>query len=173
MTSKPHQEANTLSHNYWTWPDLVNTQFTPHTTRIYCNTSLERSEQSLLFFNAHSSTYVGGERQQGRVPRPAVANDWPGFLSATTSIPSELDDSASQRHRSVGGILLWLAAYVKRILHHQKSKANPLSIQTLNDRLKLKTLRGMWAKSLFVMCRCIHVTIIQLQLRCQEVPKII
>ncbi|KAK5886070.1 hypothetical protein CesoFtcFv8_017147 [Champsocephalus esox] len=50
-------------------------------------------------------------------PGPAVANERPGFHSATTSILSELDDSASQRHRSVGGILLRLAAYVK---------ANPL-----------------------------------------------
>lgn len=31
VTSKPHQEANTLySHDYWTRLDLVNTQFTPH-----------------------------------------------------------------------------------------------------------------------------------------------
>ena len=46
-----------------------------------------------------------------------------GFFSATTSILSELDDSASQRHRSVGGFLLRSAAYVKHILHHRHSAA--------------------------------------------------
>lgn len=50
-----------------------------------------------------------------------------GFLSATTSILSELDDSACQRHRSVGGFLLRLAAYVKRILRHHKKYINPQS----------------------------------------------
>lgn len=52
-----------------------------------------------------------------------------GFLSATTSILSELDDSACQRHRSVGGFLLRLAAYVKRILRHHKKYINPQSTQ--------------------------------------------
>lgn len=127
------------------WPQLLDVVNTPRLTRIRCNTSRERSEQSPLFSpSTHSSTYVSGERQHGRLPRPAVANDGPGFLSATTSILSELDDSASQRHRSVGGFLLRLAAYVKRILHRQKKKkkkcSNPLSIQTLNDKLEEKTL---------------------------------
>lgn len=110
-------------HSYWMLPDLVNTQLTPPLPHIYCNTSQERSEQSLLFSpRTHSSTYVSGERQEDSVPRPVVANDGPGFLWATTSILSELDDSASQRHRSVGGFLLRLGAYAKRILHHHKKK---------------------------------------------------
>lgn len=114
------------SHNYWMRPALVNT----HSSRRRRHTCIvahspERSEQSLLFSPRYSFIYLRSrrERQQGREPRPAVANDGAGFLSATTSILSELDDSASQRHRSVGGFLLRLAAYVKRILHHQKSTA--------------------------------------------------
>lgn len=103
---------------------------TDHTTTTILNTSLGRSAQSFLFSpNTHSSTYVSGERQQGRLPGQVVANDGPGFLSATTSILSELDDSACQRHRSVGGFLLRLAAYVKRILHHHKKYSNPRSTQ--------------------------------------------
>ena len=88
---------------------------------------MTRKVRAVVFLpNTHSSTYVSGERQQGRVPRSAVTNDGPDFLTATTSILSELDDSGSQRHRSVGGFLLRLAAYVKRILHHQKSTATHL-----------------------------------------------
>lgn len=54
-----------------------------------------------------------------------------GFLSATTSILSELDDSACQRQRSVGGFLLRLAAYVKRILRrHEKKKMHQSRVYT-------------------------------------------
>lgn len=68
-----------------------------------------------------------------------------GLLAATTSILSELDDSACQRQRSVGGFLLRLAAYVKRILRrHEKKKTkhiNPESTQYCTRQSEMENLK--------------------------------
>ncbi|KAK2891628.1 hypothetical protein Q8A73_017293 [Channa argus] len=89
----------------------------PHPDNIASFRKPNRMKEHLLI---HLPTLAVRGR---RVPRLAVANDGPNLLSATTSILSELDESAFQRHKSVGGFLLRLAAYVKRILQYQKSKA--------------------------------------------------
>lgn len=62
---------------------------------------------------------VGASRDGGT--RSSGSQSSASFPSAISSILSELDDSASRRHRSVGGFLLrTAAAYMKHILHGEK-----------------------------------------------------
>lgn len=132
---------------------------TTATTQVLYHTTGKVSTISFVFTH-HSFIYLRWRGEAaGRGAQASSSQGEPGrFFSATTSILSELDDSASQRHRSVGGFSPAVGCLRETHPPSPEMYSSPLSLRTLNDRLEIENTRGLRGpKFIFRTCRCTNV----------------